>query len=100
MLTLNIIFECINKLMVIDEDSLECLCRLFTTIGEDLHVKAAAADKISKDKNVAQSRVDAFYVNLEKLIENRKQISSRIRFMIQDVLDLRKVLHFLTLRNH
>ena len=82
--------------MIVDEDSLECLCTLFTTIGKDLDAKAVAADKASKDnKKMAQSKVDAYYVNLEKLSENRKQISSRIRFMIQDVLDLRKVCPFI-----
>ena len=44
MLTIKIIFECVIKLFGEDEDNLERLCCLFTTIGKDLDVKAKNQD--------------------------------------------------------
>lgn len=41
MLTENIMRDCVSRLLKAkDEDSLECLCRLLTTIGKDLEDKA------------------------------------------------------------
>uniref|UniRef100_A0A8C0BLK5 Eukaryotic translation initiation factor 4 gamma 1 n=1 Tax=Buteo japonicus TaxID=224669 RepID=A0A8C0BLK5_9AVES len=64
MLTEAIMHDCVVKLLKNhDEESLECLCRLLTTIGKDL--------------------------DFEKIIKEKKT-SSRIRFMLQDVIDLRR----------
>uniref|UniRef100_A0A671RWK7 Eukaryotic translation initiation factor 4 gamma, 1a n=1 Tax=Sinocyclocheilus anshuiensis TaxID=1608454 RepID=A0A671RWK7_9TELE len=78
MLTEPIMHDCIVKLLKNhDEESLECLCRLFSTIGKDL------------DFEKAKPRMDQYFHQMEKIIKDRK-MSSRIRFMLQDVLDLRK----------
>uniref|UniRef100_A0A8C7E730 Eukaryotic translation initiation factor 4 gamma 1 n=1 Tax=Naja naja TaxID=35670 RepID=A0A8C7E730_NAJNA len=67
MLTEAIMHDCVVKLLKNhDEESLECLCRLLTTIGKDLD-----------------------FEKMEKIIKEKKT-SSRIRFMLQDVIDLRR----------
>ncbi|XP_067898418.1 eukaryotic translation initiation factor 4 gamma 1a isoform X2 [Heterodontus francisci] len=78
MLTEPIMHDCIVKLLKNhDEESLECLCRLLTTIGKDL------------DFEKAKPRMDQYFNQMEKIIKERKT-SSRIRFMVQDVIDLRQ----------
>uniref|UniRef100_A0A8C6TSC3 Eukaryotic translation initiation factor 4 gamma 1 n=1 Tax=Neogobius melanostomus TaxID=47308 RepID=A0A8C6TSC3_9GOBI len=78
MLTEVIMHDCIVKLLKNhDEESLECLCRLLSTIGKDL------------DFEKAKPRMDQYFTQMEKIIKEKKT-SSRIRFMLQDVLDLRR----------
>ncbi|XP_062408062.1 eukaryotic translation initiation factor 4 gamma 1-like [Sardina pilchardus] len=78
MLTEPIMHDCVVKLLKHhDEESLECLCRLLSTIGKDL------------DFEKAKPRMDQYFHQMEKIIKERKT-SSRIRFMLQDVLDLRR----------
>ncbi|KAL6472010.1 hypothetical protein MHYP_G00206600 [Metynnis hypsauchen] len=78
MLTETIMHDCIVKLLKNhDEESLECLCRLLSTIGKDL------------DFEKAKPRMDQYFTQMEKIIKERKT-SSRIRFMLQDVIDLRR----------
>uniref|UniRef100_A0A3P9N4I0 Eukaryotic translation initiation factor 4 gamma, 1a n=1 Tax=Poecilia reticulata TaxID=8081 RepID=A0A3P9N4I0_POERE len=70
--------DCVVKLLKNhDEESLECLCRLLSTIGKDL------------DFEKAKPRMDQYFNQMDKIIKERKT-SSRIRFMLQDVLDLRR----------
>uniref|UniRef100_A0A671N733 Eukaryotic translation initiation factor 4 gamma 3-like n=1 Tax=Sinocyclocheilus anshuiensis TaxID=1608454 RepID=A0A671N733_9TELE len=77
MLTEAIMHDCVVKLLKNhDEESLECLCRLLTTIGKDL------------DFEKAKPRMDQYFNQMEKIVKERKT-SSRIRFMLQDVIDVR-----------
>ncbi|XP_056589766.1 eukaryotic translation initiation factor 4 gamma 3 isoform X10 [Triplophysa dalaica] len=77
MLTEAIMHDCVVKLLKNhDEESLECLCRLLTTIGKDL------------DFEKAKPRMDQYFNQMEKIVKERKT-SSRIRFMLQDVIDQR-----------
>ncbi|XP_069096172.1 eukaryotic translation initiation factor 4 gamma 3 isoform X7 [Pleurodeles waltl] len=78
MLTEAIMHDCMVKLLKNhDEESLECLCRLLTTIGKDL------------DFEKAKPRMDQYFNQMEKIVKERKT-SSRIRFMLQDIIDLRR----------
>ncbi|XP_062872493.1 eukaryotic translation initiation factor 4 gamma 1 isoform X2 [Trichomycterus rosablanca] len=78
MLTETIMHDCVVKLLKNhDEESLECLCRLLSTIGKDL------------DFERARPRMNQYFNQMEKIIKERKT-SSRIRFMLQDVFDLRQ----------
>ncbi|XP_077998892.1 eukaryotic translation initiation factor 4 gamma 3-like isoform X2 [Glandiceps talaboti] len=78
MLTEPIMHDCVVKLLKAhDEDSLECLCRLITTIGKDL------------DHEKAKPRVDQYFTQMEKIVKGKKH-SSRVRFMLQDVIELRQ----------
>ncbi|XP_076087139.1 eukaryotic translation initiation factor 4 gamma 3-like isoform X1 [Mytilus galloprovincialis] len=77
MLTEPIMHECVFKLLNSkDEESLECLCKLLRTIGKEL------------DSEKAKPRVDQYFQRMHKVIEEKKT-SSRVRFMLQDVLELR-----------
>ncbi|XP_039302709.1 eukaryotic translation initiation factor 4 gamma 3 [Solenopsis invicta] len=79
-LTTKIMHRCIRQLIdQNDEDSLECLCKLLTTIGKDLELKGPTEemqDYFSKMQEIAARK-------------GHSKISSRIRFMLQDVIDLR-----------
>uniref|UniRef100_A0AAQ4QSW2 Eukaryotic translation initiation factor 4 gamma, 1a n=1 Tax=Gasterosteus aculeatus aculeatus TaxID=481459 RepID=A0AAQ4QSW2_GASAC len=78
MLTEAIMHDCVVKLLKNhDEESLECLCRLLSTIGKDL------------DFEKAKPRMDQYFTQMDKIIKEKKT-SSRIRFMLQDVIDLRR----------
>ncbi|XP_075426967.1 eukaryotic translation initiation factor 4 gamma 1 isoform X2 [Ascaphus truei] len=77
MLTEAIMHDCVVKLLKNhDEESLECLCRLLSTIGKDL------------DFEKAKPRMNQYFNQMDKIIKERKT-SSRIRFMLQDLIDLR-----------
>ncbi|XP_060516621.1 eukaryotic translation initiation factor 4 gamma 1 isoform X2 [Cylas formicarius] len=77
MLTTNIMKRCLQTLLDNnDEESLECLCKLLTTIGKELESKKVDMKSI--------------FDEMKKIVDNRQQkVSSRIRFMLQDVIELR-----------
>ncbi|KAK1684437.1 hypothetical protein QYE76_045322 [Lolium multiflorum] len=85
MLTERIMHECIKKLLGEyqhpdeenpDEEDLEALCKLMSTIGEMI------------DHYRAKVHIDFYFDIIQKLSANSK-LSSRIRFMLEDVIDLR-----------
>ncbi|XP_057324765.1 eukaryotic translation initiation factor 4 gamma 3-like [Microplitis mediator] len=78
MLTNNIMNLCVNQLLKTpNEENLECLCKLLTTIGGIFEEK--------KD-------LSPYFTRLTEMTNQngKDKISSRIRFMIQDVIDLRR----------
>ncbi|GAB9471261.1 Eukaryotic translation initiation factor 4 gamma [Globisporangium polare] len=94
MLQERIMHECIMKLMGVhvkdsvlaavhpgdipDEENLESLCKLLSTMGKDL-------DK----KNSGQGAMNSYFQYLEKVLLKDKRLCSRINFMIKDAIDLR-----------
>lgn len=59
-----------------DEESLECLCKLLTTVGKELESKGIDLSSIFEE--------------MKRTTEGKRQkVSSRIRFMLRDVIDLR-----------
>ncbi|RLM53057.1 hypothetical protein C2845_PMPSC006796 [Panicum miliaceum] len=81
MLTERIMHECIKKLFGNyddpDEENIEALCKLMSTIGEMIdHVKA-------------KEHMDAYFDIMHKMSTSQK-LSSRVRFMLRDSIDLRK----------
>lgn len=85
MLTPNIMMTCVSSLLDRNsEDKLECLCKLLTTIGARLEDK----------KNATNVRdLGEYFRQMKEIVDKKNQntkISSRVRFMIQDVIDLRK----------
>ncbi|KAL3833033.1 hypothetical protein ACJIZ3_007769 [Penstemon smallii] len=81
MLTERIMHECINKLLGQyqnpDEENIEALCKLMSTIGEMI------------DHPKAKEFMDAYFDIMAQLSLNMK-LSSRVRFMLKDSIDLRK----------
>lgn len=82
MLTRRIMLECITRLLgnidEPEEEEVESLCRLMRTVGQIL----------DEDPKTAQAM--QAYIDRMQVLRHSKKLSSRIRFMIQDVLDLRE----------
>ncbi|KAL0133320.1 hypothetical protein PUN28_000815 [Cardiocondyla obscurior] len=79
-LTTKIMHRCIRHLLdQNDEDNLECLCKLLTTIGKDLELKGSTEE------------MQDYFNKMQDIVARKghSKISSRIRFMLQDVIDLR-----------
>lgn len=82
MLTERIMHECIKKLLggdfeTLDEENIEALCKLMSTIGEMI------------DHAKAKEHMDAYFERMRSLSTNQL-ISSRVRFLLRDSIDLRK----------
>ncbi|CAF1304281.1 unnamed protein product [Rotaria sordida] len=79
-----IIYDCIEYLLrdKTDEASLECLCNLLRTIGDKLDNKV-------KKKSTNKSKLEKYYCHLNTIVKEQKA-SARIRFMIQNLLELRQ----------
>ncbi|KAG8901878.1 hypothetical protein FRB99_005018, partial [Tulasnella sp. 403] len=80
MLTERIMHECIKKLLSkIDspeEEEIESLCKLLTTVGQSL------------DTAKARNHMDIYFQRMEQLSVNQA-LSSRVRYMLLDVIELR-----------
>ncbi|KAK1784439.1 hypothetical protein P4O66_010684, partial [Electrophorus voltai] len=77
MLSEAIMHDCVVKLfMNHNEESLERLCHLLTAIGKDL------------DLEKARPQMDHYFSYIERTVKERRA-SSRIRFLLEDVIDLR-----------
>ncbi|XP_065370716.1 eukaryotic translation initiation factor 4 gamma 3 isoform X1 [Calliphora vicina] len=87
-LTGKIIHTCIEALLKDpnNEDMLECLCKLLTTVGQKFEQTHMSKD--DKRKYSLESVIQRMQ-NIASKHDNAK-ISSRVRFMLQDVIDLRK----------
>ncbi|KAL5235219.1 hypothetical protein ACI65C_002629 [Semiaphis heraclei] len=77
-LTPNIMLYCIVNLVTKHvEEPLECLCNLLKTVGKELELSYNLNDTFDKLKALTSR-------------DMKSKISSRIKFMIQDVIDLRR----------
>ncbi|KAL1341173.1 hypothetical protein AAHE18_09G067700 [Arachis hypogaea] len=81
MLTERIMHECIKKLLGQyqdpDEEDIEALCKLMSTIGDMI------------DHPKAKKHMDAYFERM-KLLSDNMNLSSRVRFMLKDAIDLRE----------
>ncbi|KAL1110589.1 hypothetical protein AAG570_008117 [Ranatra chinensis] len=85
MLSPHIMHYCVKQLISkIDEESLECLCKLLMTIGKDLEKQSQEDEMHYRDWNYYFDKM----AKLSAKHENSK-VSSRIRFMLQDLIELR-----------
>ena len=92
MLTCKSMHECVTKLLkTTDDESIECLCRLITTVGQFLEKETVKKlQAIPKEKLQGQGiREFTYYFNEMKKIISEKVVSARVRFLMQDVVDLR-----------
>ena len=91
MLTSKIIWACVLKSVTDvdnpDEEEVEALCRLLTTVGKALDIPNSSSQ--TKDKSGVQMMDFLFDQTLHSL-ESNKDLPSRVRFMVKDVQDLRK----------
>ncbi|XP_017471922.1 PREDICTED: eukaryotic translation initiation factor 4 gamma 3 isoform X2 [Rhagoletis zephyria] len=90
MLTGKIINSCIEALLNPNsEDQLECMCKLLTTVGAKFEMTPINSKESSRcyslDKTIARMQAIA-----SKSDKEGAKVSSRVRFMLQDVIDLRR----------
>ncbi|KAK6539831.1 hypothetical protein TWF694_008677 [Orbilia ellipsospora] len=82
MLTERIMHECVKKLVdyegTPEEEEVESLCKLLRTIGYALD----ATDK-------SRLAMDAYFVRIQQMMDS-KDLNSRMKFMLLDVVELRK----------
>lgn len=89
MLTTNIMEWCITTLLDSrSEEKLECLCKLLTTVGHKMEEKTN--DPSTDKKNYRD--LSLHFQSMQNLADNKKgnKISSRVRFMLLDVIELRR----------
>ncbi|KAI0943850.1 hypothetical protein AcV7_001829 [Taiwanofungus camphoratus] len=81
MLTERIMHECVKKLLGNvenpEEEEIESLCKLLTTVGKLL------------DTQKARAHMDVYFSRMRKLAKN-PNVNSRTQFMLQDVIELRE----------
>ena len=90
MLTARIMHECVRKLLLSnpsDEVALECLCRLLTTVGKSLEKETKV--KLAKGPVPGLNDMSNYFSEMNKLVDQRKT-SARVRFLMQDVIDLQR----------
>ncbi|KAF8071537.1 armadillo-type protein [Lyophyllum atratum] len=87
MITERIMHECVKKLLLdpVEEEEIESLCQLLTTVGALL------------DTPKARAHMNVYFERMKELTEDRYgilliriRICVRVRFMLQDVLELRE----------
>ncbi|KAF7315064.1 MI domain-containing protein [Mycena indigotica] len=80
MLTERIMHECVKKLLGNvenpEEEEIESLCKLISTVGSLL------------DTQKARAHMDVYFSRMKELAKS-KSVSSRMQFMLQDVIELR-----------
>lgn len=89
MLTTNIMEWCVVTLLNMrTEEKLECLCKLLTTVGQKLEQKS---NNEEYDKKYYRD-LSVHFHTMQSIASDKKQskISSRVRFMLMDVIELRK----------
>ncbi|EKM53380.1 uncharacterized protein PHACADRAFT_259721 [Phanerochaete carnosa HHB-10118-sp] len=81
MLTERIMHECVKKLLGNvenpEEEEIESLCRLLTTVGALL------------DTPKARAHMDVYFSRMKELTKSQN-VTSRMQFMLQDILELRE----------
>ncbi|OXA39010.1 eukaryotic translation initiation factor 4 gamma 3 [Folsomia candida] len=92
MLSPKIMVSCVALLLSNpDDEKLESLCKLLTTIGQKLDEQLKELEVKTKKEGKPgpeEKWMDKVFVSLSKLSEDKK-ISSRIRFAIMDLVELR-----------
>ncbi|PWY99982.1 hypothetical protein BCV70DRAFT_103516 [Testicularia cyperi] len=82
MLTERIMHLCIKKLLSNatdpEEEEIESLCKLMTTVGKIL------------DTEKARGHIDIYFTRMKEMSQNEASINSRMRFMLIDVIELRE----------
>ncbi|RQM26178.1 hypothetical protein B5M09_005051 [Aphanomyces astaci] len=86
MLSARIMHECIQRLFgntdKPDEESLECMCKLLATVGLRLEERAAAVP-------VEAALIKQYYDIIHSLSQDKTKLCTRVRFMLQDLIDMR-----------
>ena len=79
-----IMLNCVHKLCnEIEDETLECLCILLRTIGQQLENEMSAKTKNPSD-------LENYFNRMKRIVaEKTPSVSSRVRFLLQDIIDMR-----------
>merc|ERR1719422_1719654 len=81
MVTVRIMHESVKKLLKTrDDESLECLCTLLTTVGQVLDQETK--QRLSKGPQNGLNDLSVYFTEMKKIIEDQR-LSSRVRFLMQ-----------------
>ena len=88
MLTVRIMHECVNKLLIPNhaeslearEESLECLCKLLTTVGKDLDEETSR--KINEASKNSQNKPQVIKTTLSLIVFSKDHIIDIIKFCL------------------
>jgi len=78
-----------NQLKNPDEESVECLCFLFRTVGNKVESQLIASEKDNKNLIEWNKEWRRYFNDMTDLSKN-KAFPSRMRFMLMDIIELRK----------
>jgi len=78
-----------NQLKNPDEESVECLCFLFKTVGKKVENQFIAVEK-GNNNLLEWSKEWKRYFNDITVLSKNKSFPSRMRFMLMDIIELRK----------
>jgi len=93
LVSIKIILLCIPLLLdsggqeKVDEEKVECFTKLMTTIGARL--ESQSEENKAKGKVDASNRLKECWNTVEGMADDASQVSSRIRFMLQDLMEMR-----------
>jgi len=71
----------------VDEEKIECFAKLMTTIGHSLELQSKALENVGKKDSM--EKLLKCWKDVEDLLKGKK-ISSRVKFMLKDLMDLKK----------
>ena len=71
----------------VDEEKVECFSKLMTTIGHSLEQQSKALADVGKKDSM--EKLLKCWKDVEHMLKGKK-ISSRVKFMLQDLMDLKK----------
>jgi len=79
-----IMVNCINRLISdpTEDENLECLCMFLRTVGQKLE------GELAMRKEEHMKKFNEHFLTLQTIV-NEKKVSSRVRFLIQDIIDMR-----------
>lgn len=82
MLNPGVMMRCIQTLIAQrTDDKLECACKLLQTVGQ----------KLETTKQETKSAMNGFFDTLQSIVNGKdSKVCSRVRFMIQDVVELKR----------
>ncbi|ORX56526.1 hypothetical protein BCR36DRAFT_319935 [Piromyces finnis] len=78
-----------NQLKSPDEESVECLCFLFRTVGNKVENQLIAIEKDNETLKEWSKEWNRYFSDMNSLSKN-KAFPSRMRFMLMDIIELRK----------
>ncbi|OUM60691.1 hypothetical protein PIROE2DRAFT_69702 [Piromyces sp. E2] len=78
-----------NQLKNPDEESVECLCFLFRTVGNKVENQLIAIEKGNDNLREWSREWNRYFSDMANLSKN-KAFPSRMRFMLMDIIELRK----------